>query len=339
MARAAFLTDRFFHKIGLHGQSFIPLLAGFGCSVPAVMGARTLKNPKDRVVTILVTPLMSCGARLPVYTLLAGAFFPKEAAGNVIFSIYLIGVILAVCLALIFRKSLFKGESSPFVMELPPYRRPTLRGILWHLWQKAWFYLKKAGTIILVASIIIWVMTNYPQPDFSYAQEQDIQNHVQTGLSGKQQLNRPLPPDDPDKILQIRRMEYSFAGRLGKFFEPISKPLGFDWKINIALFSGFAAKEIVVSTLSVLYQIEDTEEEDNKALRQALKKDEIFSPLVAYVFMLFTLIYLPCIAVLAVIKAELGSWKWVIFVAVYTISLAWIISLIVYQAGRLLMGL
>ncbi len=311
MARAAFVVDKLMHKIGLHGKSFIPMLIGFGCTVPAVMACRTIDDEKNRLTTILVTPLMSCSARLPVYLLLTGAFFPAAVAGKVIFAIYILGVLLAALMALIFRKSLFPGDTTPFVMELPPYRMPTLRGLLVHMWERTWMYVKKAGTVILVASVIIWALLTHPTPPAQ----------LTAGASEEQAASDAAA--------------YSYAGRFSKALEPVIRPLGFDWKIGTALFAGFAAKEIVVSTLGTVYSLGDTDEEDD-SLRAALVSDPQFDPLVALTLMVFVLIYVPCLAVVAVVKKETNSWKWPAFLIAYTTGLAWIVSFILYQGGRLL---
>jgi len=305
MARAAFIMDKFLHIFGLHGQSFMPMMLGFGCSVPAIMAARTLKNQKDRIITILITPFMSCGAKLPVYVLFAGAFFAHNQ-GNVVLAVYLIGVTLSLFSSLLLRKIIFKGQATPFVMELPPYRMPTIKGILWHVWDKLWQYFKRAGTVIMLASIFIWVITSFP--------EKKLNHHMNTAEESEVKL------------------EHSFAGRFGKIIEPAIRPLGFDWKIGVAAVTGFAAKEISVSTLGILYKAGE-ESEENESLRQALRSDKKFTPLVAFTFMLFTLIVAPCFAALAIIRAEIG-WRWLIFNLIYTFTLAWIICFIVYQAGR-----
>lgn len=314
MARAAFVMDKLMHRVGLHGKSFVPMLTGFGCTIPAIMATRTLENPKDRLVTILVTPLMSCGARLPVYTLLIAAFFPAEAAGNILFSIYIIGILLAMLMAKVFRTWLLPGKSEPFVMELPIYRLPTLKNVLIHMWERAWLYLKKAGTIILAASILIWGLFTFPMAD---ANGNEFTSAAQ-------------------------QMEQSYAGRMGKAIEPVLAPLGFDWKTGVALVAGFAAKEVVVSTMGTLYSIEDeealAEEEDAtvKSFAQRAREQSGFTPFTAYILMLFTLIYVPCMATIAVIKRETNGWKWPLFTVGYTIALAWIVCAVVYQGGRLL---
>lgn len=296
MARAAFIMDKIMHKMGLHGKSFIPLIMGFGCNVPAIMSSRIIESRKARLVTMLVNPLMSCSARLPIYLVMIGAFFPGKAS-LILLSIYAIGILLAVLMARIFTKFLVKGDDSPFVMELPPYRMPTAKVVLRHTWEKGKQYLKKMGGIIMVASIIIWFLGYYP-------------NHEAYETTAEQQEN-------------------SYIGQLGKAIEPAIEPLGFDWKMGIGILSGIGAKELVVSTLGVLYTNED--DVDSVDLSERIP----ITPLVAYGYMLFVLIYFPCIATLAAIKQESGGWKWAIFAATYTTVLAWIVSFGVYQIGSL----
>ena len=297
MARAAFIMDKIMHKMGLHGKSFITLIMGFGCNVPAIMASRTIENRKSRLITMLINPLMSCSARLPIYLLLVGAFFPHSAS-LVLLSIYVTGILLAVLLARIFSKFLVKGDDTPFVMELPPYRMPTAKSIIRHTWEKGEQYLKKMGGIIMIASIIIWFLGYYP-------------NHDRYETVAEQQEN-------------------SYIGRIGQAVEPIIKPLGFDWKLGIGLISGVGAKELVVSTLGVLYA--DDADADAVSLADRIP----ITPLIAYCYMLFVLIYFPCIATFAAIKQESGSWKWAFFAAGYTTILAWVVSFAVYQIGGLL---
>lgn len=307
MARAAFIMDRLMHKIGLHGKSFIPLLIGFGCNVPAIMATRTLESRRDRIITMLITPFMSCSARLPVYILLVSAFFPVNQ-GLVLMSIYLVGIVLAVITALLLKKTLFAKSSDPFVMELPPYRMPTLRNTTIHMWGKAGQYLRKMGTIILLASVLIWALGYFP-------------------------LEREAAPDSSEHL------EQSYIGQIGKFIEPGIEPLGFDWKMGVSIVTGLAAKEIVVSSMGILYHVPDAEE-NTQGLAESLKSqvdkqgNVVFSPLVAYGFMLFILIYFPCMAAIAAIKKEAG-WKWAIFTMIYTTALAWVVSFCVYQIGSL----
>ena len=297
MARAAFIMDKIMHRMGLHGKSFIPLIMGFGCNVPAIMATRTIEDRKSRLITMLVNPLMSCSARLPIYLVMIGAFFPN-CASFMLLSIYTAGILLAVIMARIFSKFLVKGEDSPFVMELPPYRMPTSKSIMRHTWEKGAQYLKKMGGIIMIASIIIWFLGYYPQHD-AYESV------------AEQQKN-------------------SYIGQIGKAIEPVIKPLGFDWKLGIGLISGVGAKELVVSTLGVLYTNEGDVENVNLSNRIPI------TPLVALAYMLFVLIYFPCIATFAAIKQESGSWKWAIFTAGYTTGLAWLIAFTVFQIGSLI---
>lgn len=324
MARAAFIMDKVMHKLHLHGKSFIPMLVGFGCSVPAIMATRTLENNKDRIVTILVTPLMSCGARLPVYVLLAGAFFPSGMAGNVIFSIYLIGILFAIFLARLFRTRLLKGDTTPFVMELPPYRMPTLKSVLLHMWERAWFYFTKAGTVILGFSLMMWFLMSFPR---DYAGRGELRMKLQTATteSARARAESELAASD---------ISHSFAGRAGKFIEPALKPIGFDWKMGIAIISGLSAKEVIVSTLGTVYSIGHGTH-SSRALKQAIRRDPAFRPLTAYALMLFVLLMMPCMSTVAMIKKETGSWRWPAFSLTYHTLLAWIVCFLVYQGGRL----
>lgn len=296
MARAAFIMDKIMHKMGLHGKSFIPLIMGFGCNVPAVLASRTIENRKSRLVTILINPLMSCSARLLIYLLLVGVFFPHHAS-LVLLSIYSLGIILAVVMARLFSRFLVKGDDTPFVMELPPYRMPTSKAIFRHTWEKGAQYLRKMGGVIMVASIIIWVLGYYPRP----SESMDL----------------------------AQQQENSYIGRIGKAIEPAIEPLGFDWKLGIGILSGVGAKELVVSSLGVLYA--DDAEADETTLAQRLP----ITPLVAYGYMVFILLYFPCVATLAAIRQEAGGWKWAAFAAAYTTILAWIMSFAVYQIGGL----
>lgn len=296
MARAAFIMDKIMHKMGLHGKSFIPLIMGFGCNVPAVLASRTIENRKSRLVTILINPLMSCSARLPIYLLLVGVFFPHHAS-LVLLSIYSLGIILAVVMARLFSRFLVKGDDTPFVMELPPYRMPTSKAIFRHTWEKGAQYLRKMGGVIMVASIIIWVLGYYPRP----SESMDL----------------------------AQQQENSYIGRIGKAIEPAIEPLGFDWKLGIGILSGVGAKELVVSSLGVLYA--DDAGADQTTLAQRLP----ITPLVAYGYMVFILLYFPCVATLAAIRQEAGGWKWAAFAAAYTTILAWIMSFAVYQIGGL----
>lgn len=294
MARAAFIMDKIMHKMGLHGKSFIPLIMGFGCNVPAIMASRIIESRKSRLVTILINPLISCSARLPIYLVMIGAFFPSKAS-LVLLSIYVTGILLAVLMARIFSRFIVRGDDAPFVMELPPYRMPTAKSVLRHTWEKGAQYLKKMGGIIMIASVIIWFLGYYP-------------NHDAYSTTAEQQEN-------------------SYIGQIGKAIEPVIEPLGFDWKMGIGILSGIGAKELVVSTLGVLYTNDDDIESVDLADRISI------TPLVAYGYMLFVLIYFPCIATVAAIKNESGSWKWAAFTICYTTLLAWIVAFLVHQVG------
>ena len=294
MAGAAFIMDKIMHKMGLHGKSFIPLIMGFGCNVPAIMASRIIESRKSRLVTILINPLISCSARLPIYLVMIGAFFPSKAS-LVLLSIYVTGILLAVLMARIFSRFIVRGDDAPFVMELPPYRMPTAKSVLRHTWEKGAQYLKKMGGIIMIASVIIWFLGYYP-------------NHDAYSTTAEQQEN-------------------SYIGQIGKAIEPVIEPLGFDWKMGVGILSGIGAKELVVSTLGVLYTNDDGIESVDLADRIPI------TPLVAYGYMLFVLIYFPCIATVAAIKNESGSWKWAAFTICYTTLLAWIVAFLVHQVG------
>ena len=413
MARAAFVIDRVMRACGLHGKSFIPLLLGFGCSVPSVMGARILDNYKDRMVTILITPFMSCSARLPVYTLIAAAFFPPEWSGTVVFGVYALGIVFGIIFAKIFRKYLFSGEAEPFVMELPPYHLPTLKATLMHMFERGILYLKKAGTFIMAASILVWFITAYPMDveyskDYDGMKEQVAQEYevkdaatlAQFGITADDQKeavdkivedmkstvkdatdaaeeaeedapevaveedseapelfndikdeNKDLFPaawamyknsanldaenQKIDEEQKSEKLEQSYAAMFGKAINPVLEPLGFDWKIGVSLVAGLAAKEVVVSTLGTIYAV-GGDTDHPQALTDYLQNDPHFTPLIALTLMLFVLIYPPCIAALAVIKRETGSWKWMLFMFFYENAFAWIACFIFYNVGRAL---
>jgi ferrous iron transport protein B len=324
MSRAAFLTDKALHAFGLHGQSFMPLMLGFGCSVPAIMATRTLKSPRDRIATILAVPFMSCGAKLPVYVLLAGTFFPKNAY-NIVMLMYLGGVVLSMFSTMLLKRTVLRGPSTAFVMELPPYRLPTWKGVFWHVWGKTWSYIKKAGSIILVASIVIWAITTFPQPRDEVEKTQVFAADFAVTMAEASQEERDLAVE---RALDEYRLEYSIAGKIGKIIEPAIRPLGFNWKLGVALVPSFSAKEIVVSTLGILYGSGSEENEESESLRQALQRDPGLNPLTALTFMVFILIMPPCLASLAAIRSEAGG-KWMLFQVVYSMTLAWIVSFIV----------
>lgn len=338
MARAAFIMDKIMHRIGLHGKSFIPLIMGFGCNVPAIMATRTIEDPKNRLLTILINPFMSCSARLPVYILLIGAFFP-QFPGLILFAIYLTGIIMAAGTAVLFNKTLFRSQEAPFVMELPPYRVPTIRSLLKHMWHKGEQYLKKMGGVILVASILIWALGYYPRP--TKPQETTGQVASRTGVTILQETKTGEAEYIP---VSTEKNTQSYIVRIGQFIEPALRPLGFNWKMGVSLLTGIAAKEVVVSTLGVLHQAQTQEGSDYETLISKLQEEryesgpqkgkKVYSPLSALSFLLFILIYSPCVAVVAAVKKETGKWQWALFMIVYTTSLAWLVSFAVYQLGQ-----
>lgn len=325
MARAAFVMDRIMHFMGLHGKSFISMIMGFGCNVPAILSTRTLENKNDRILTILINPLMSCSARLPVYVLIAGTFFGKRA-GNVIFSIYGIGVILALLIGRLFRKVLFKGESEPFVMELPPYRLPTIKSLLIHMWERAVVFLKRMGTVILVGSLVVWFLNYFPMVEI-------IQN-LKAKSSGKERVEEVSFKNMSPVGSEEQERPQSLMTIIGRGIEPVFKPLGFSWREGVALISGFFAKEIIVSTLSVLYGGDEGEE---VPLSTLIKEKSGLNPFTAYGFLLFVLIYTPCLATVAAIGQETGSVKWTLFAISYEIGLAWVVAFIARLVGLLVM--
>jgi ferrous iron transport protein B len=329
MARAAFVVDKIMHRVGLHGKSFIPMLTGFGCSVPALMATRTLKNDADRITTLLIIPFMSCGAKLPVYTLLIGAFFTSQQAGKVLFGIYIFGIIIALASAAFFKKTLFKGESEPFVMELPPYRWPSFQSLVLQMWHKARLYIRKAATVILAVSILIWFAGNFPK-DNSIAEKMESRK--------KQVLSMDIAPQEKTQALKSIRaeeealqFEQSYAAKLGKTLEPGIKPLGFDWRIGVALVSGIAAKEVVVSTMGTIYSMESGIKEGSVSLREHLRNDPAYNPAVGLALMVFVLLYVPCIAATVIFHREAGALKWTFLYFFYTIGVAWIMAFIVYR--------
>ena len=314
MARAAFIMDKIMHKIGLHGKSFIPLVMGFGCNVPAIMATRTIESRSSRLITILINPFISCSARIPIYILLVGTFFPQYAS-LVFIGLYLFGIIVAVITAKLMRRFFFKVDETPFVMELPPYRMPTAKATFRHMWNKAEQYLRKMGGVILVASVIVWFLSYYPRPKASYERE--------------------LTPHE-----QMEQQSNSYLGKIGQAVTPLVKPLGFNWKVTTSLLSGTAAKELVVSTLGVLYSESDADE--TISLSQKISQPNPvtgvpdFTPLVALSFMVFVLLYFPCIASVIAVAKEAGSWKWGAFTVLYNTGVAWIVSFLVYQIGLLI---
>ncbi len=358
MARAAFIMDKLMHKIGLHGKSFIPLIMGFGCNVPAIMATRTLENRNDRLLTMLINPFMSCSARLPVYILIIGAFF-KGNEVSVLFLVYAIGIFFAVFFAVLFKKTIFKSEEAPFVMELPPYRLPTLRTTLRHMWNKGSQYVKKMGGVILVASMIIWALGYFPR-NSEIAREFDLkisktESIFASKTSNIQQESVEYKAFEGEKFSEVGKLKYekgrklqegSFIGIIGHYIEPVMRPLGFDWKMSISLLAGVAAKEIVVSTMGVLYQTDGDPDSINEPLQNKLQNttytegekmgQPVYTPVTAFAYLMFILLYFPCVAVVAAVKKESGNWKWALFMITYTTSIAWIVAFLVNQIGNFL---
>jgi len=326
MSRVAFLLDGFFHKFGLHGKSFIPLVTGFGCSVPAYMAARTLKNEKDRLITLFIIGFMSCGARLPIYVLFAGAFFGAEKAGNILFLIYISGALLGLLMAKALKMFVFKGEDEPFVMEMPKYRWPSWK-LIWHtVYGQAKSYLKKAGTYILGAAVLIWFASNYPKyPELEQQYMQKIE-----------QAQTPEEKRELENKLQLTLLENSYLGKIGKASEPFFAPLGFDWRMAVALEAGLAAKEVVVSTLGVLYALGDEVDPENQGLQAQIKKN--ISLPAAIAFIVFVMIYLPCLAASMVFAREAGGWKYLVYLFVMTTASAWILSFLAYRTTLWIAG-
>src|SRR5574344_566514 len=327
MSRVAFLLDGTFHKFGLHGKSFIPLVTGFGCSVPAYMAARTLKNERDKLLTLFIIGFMSCGARLPIYVLFVGAFFGSNNAGNILFVIYISGAILGLFAAKFLRAVVFKGKDEPFVMEMPKYRLPSTKLIYHAVTNKALMYLKKAGTFILVASILIWFMSNYPK---HYDIESNFEQKIELTTSEEEKINL-------QNELSLYNLENSYLGKLGKFSEPFFAPLGFDWRMAVALETGLAAKEIVVSTLAILYGLGENNDENSTTLIENIKNN--IPKEAAISFIVFVMIYIPCIAASMVFVREAGGWKYLAYLFVFTTTTAWIMSFIVYNISKVVLAL
>ena len=328
MSRVAFLLDGTFHKFGLHGKSFIPLVTGFGCSVPAYMAARTLKNERDKLLTLFIIGFMSCGARLPIYVLFVGAFFGANNAGNILFIIYISGAILGLFAAKFLRAVVFKGKDEPFVMEMPKYRLPSLKLVYKEITNKAFMYLKKAGTFILVASVLIWFMSNYPK----YPNIEEIINQ-KIELAINDEVKKELQNE-----LALYNLENSYLGKLGKFSEPFFAPLGFDWKMAVALEAGLAAKEVVVSTLSILYGLGESEnpDEPTTTLVEKIKTNIPFEAAIS--FIVFVMIYLPCLAASMVFTKEAGGWKYLVYLFIFTTTTAWIMSFIAYNITKIVLA-
>jgi len=340
MARIAFIMDKLMHRIGLHGKSFIPLIMGLGCNVPAIMAARTLESNKDRVLTILIAPLITCSARLPVYILFAGTFFP-ERAGNIIFMLYFFSFFFAFFMGLIFKKTLFRGEEYPFVMELPPYRVPTFKSALIHMWEKAKHYLQKMGGVVLIFSVIIWFLSNFPLQQERTARwdqkidvlEQEIELADSTA-SGESLAEMEAQLRDLEIQKHRDIIKNTYIGQTGQFIQPVLEPLGFDWRMGVSLVTGFVAKEVVVSTLGVLFTVGNDADEEDEALQNALRR--AYTPLTGLAFLFFVMLYTPCIVAFVTLVREINSWRWSLFSLTYQILLAWLIAFLVRWGGILL---
>jgi ferrous iron transport protein B len=333
MARAAFLTDRIMHRFGLHGKSFIPMLSGFGCSVPGILGTRILENPRDRIVTMMVLPLMSCGARLTIWMLLIPAFFPPAWRAPMLWLIYAVGIGLALVLALVLRKTLLRGEDAPFVMELPPYRLPTLRSIFIKMTERAALYVRKAGTTVLAISILLWAATSFPKPTSYHVDTEIASGRITVSAPGEGSDGRTrLSEQDVTGRRAAENLEHSVAGRIGHALEPAFRPLGFDWKILTAMIGAFAAKEIFVAQMGIVYSIADVDK-GTESLRAILAHD--YSPLVGLSMMLFLLVATPCVATVVVTRKESGKWGYALLQLGGLTAIAYGLSLVVYQVGRL----
>jgi ferrous iron transport protein B len=344
MARAAFLMDRLMSKVGLHGKSFIPMLSSFACAIPGIMATRTIESPKDRLVTILVAPLMSCSARLPVYTVLIGACIPADARvlgilkvqGLTMLAMYLLGIVVALLMAWLFKKTLLKGETPMLIMELPPYKRPLVRIVLRHMWDRSRLFLRRAGTVILGISILLWFVATYPRSS-------KTTEHYETLKTIANQAGDKARAESLDKELQGERLRYSFAGRMGRAIEPVIAPLGFDWKIGIGIIGSFAAREVFNSTMATVYNLGQGSGEENTSNLQKILPEQrrpdgskVFTPLTAISLMVFYVFALQCVSTVAVVRRETNSWKWPVFQWLYMGALAWVLAFLTYQGGRLL---
>ncbi len=332
MSRAAFLMDGIMRAFGLQGKSFVPLIVGFGCTVPAIMATRTIESDTDRKTTIMVLPFMSCAARMPIYSLIIPAFFAVKYQALVMWVLYVIGIVVALIIAKLLKSTVFKGSNEIYLMELPPYRIPTLRNIFINMWEKAWQYLKKAGTVILAISIILFICNTYPEKTDMSKDYDSLISAVEADSSlGDEAKEEAVLAIEDEKLNEI--FEYTISGRVGKFIEPVFAPLGFDWKISTATIPALAAKEVFVAQMGILYSLGDDEDEESVPLRENLRDN--YSSLQAFCIMLFALLSIPCVATLAIIKKELGSWKYVVYESVGLFSVAWILTFIVYQVGSL----
>jgi ferrous iron transport protein B len=339
MARAAFLMDRLMSKVGLHGKSFIPMLSSYACAIPGIMATRTIETPKDRLATILIAPLMSCSARLPVYTLLIAACIPDlkvlgflKLQGLTMLAMYLLGTVVALLMAWLLKKTLLKGEAPMLIMELPPYKRPLLRVVARHMWDRAWLFIKRAGTVILGINILLWFLATYPKTD------NGVMKEPTSRASSTPALPHSNPP--PPAAMAGEQLRHSFAGRMGRAIEPVIAPLGFDWKIGIGIITSFAAREVFVSTMSTVYSVGDSRDEGTRSLAQTLREQTrpdgspLYTPLLSITLMVFYVFALQCVSTVAVVRRETNSWKWPAFQWLYMGALAWILAFITWHGGR-----
>ncbi|MGI8966806.1 MAG: ferrous iron transporter B, partial [Limisphaerales bacterium] len=354
MSRAAFLMDRLMSKVGLHGKSFIPMLSSFACAIPGIMATRTIESHKDRLVTILVAPLMSCSARLPVYTLLIAACIPDKRvfgifklSGLTMLAMYLLGIIVALLMAWLFKKTLLKGPTPMLIMELPPYKRPVLKVISRHMWDRSRLFLRRAGTVILGINILLWFLASYPknsQTEIAHSRQRLALSHDAVSFDSKINEAKAQRLEELDKQYSGEKLRHSFAGKMGRAIEPLIAPLGFDWKMGIGIVASFAAREVFVSTMSTVYNVGTYDKTDKGIgnLAQKLREQkhpngaQIYTPLVAVTLMVFYVFALQCVSTVAIVRRETNSWKWPIFQWVYMGILAWVLAFITYQGGKFL---
>lgn len=333
MARAAQMLNRIMHKFGLSGRSFLPMLLGFGCSVPAFLACQNIKNKADRLTTMLVIPFISCSAKLPLYVLMIGAFFAKQAS-TVLFLIYISGIIIAIIMAKLLKKIFFNDYTEKTKLKLPPYRLPSLKDILLSTWEKAWEYIKKAGTVLLWFSVIIWFISNYPaKPGLATKYQTQVQLLQLNRTFSERQKSTQIALINQKKAAE--QLEYSIAGWTGRKIEPLIKPLGFNWKIGIALITGFSAKEVVVSTLGTFYAIDNNHKNSSIQLLNTIRNSPDFSPLIALALIAFVALYVPCIAASVVFHKEVGAWRWTLFYLFYTTGLAYLAAFLIFQIGKI----
>jgi ferrous iron transport protein B len=353
MSRAAFLMDRLMSRVGLHGKSFIPMLSSFACAIPGIMATRIIESPKDRLVTILVAPLMSCSARLPVYAVLIAACIPDvkvfgfwKLSGITMLAMYLLGIVVALLMAWLFKKTLLKGPTPMLIMELPPYKRPVLTVVLRHMWDRSKLFLRRAGTVILGINILLWFLATYPKSESITKEFADQRAVIELKLAEQTTIDAAtqLKLDELDRAESGERLRHSYAGRLGRLIEPAIAPLGFDWKMGIGIVASFAAREVFVSTMSTVYNVGEYDNSEGgttslvQTLRAQKKPDgsQIYTPLVAVTLMVFYVFALQCVSTVAIVRRETNGWKWPVFQWLYMGVLAWGVAFVTYHGGHLL---